>query len=710
MTRPSSWPVVPVVAVLVAATLSLLPGSAHAVDPPQHTIDVAGAGVGMYPVFDPSVTRYAVTTTDATGGEVEVYASTDDPDGVVRVNGRRLTGPSTTVTGLEPGEEISVLVDDAGGAAAYSLVHLPAGFPTLEVTARGPGRAPGLVGLTLTEWNEPTPSFEAVVDDNGVPVHVLTSRSLDLKRQDTGSLSVFRTLPGDTEPSFVLLDERLDIVSAHQTVGLEDTDDHDGMVLPNGNLLLLAYEVDTAADPDLTHAVIQEVTPGGRVVFEWSSEGVLDDSVHSPDFFGKPHDYAHVNSVQLTADGHLLASFRHFSSVLKIARSAGDGYAAGDVIWRLGGKFSDFTFVDDPHPGGPCAQHTAYELPGGTILLYDNGSGGITPNMCIDPADRTGAPVARASTRVTEYALDEDTGTATLVWSWAPPGRYAFFAGSAQRLPGGNTLTGWAAERTSLATEVSPAGEVVWQLRDVDAGVDGSPFYSTYRAAKLDLPDAIAPQVSVDAPADGAVVEVGAAVPVEVTCTDRGGSTLRTCTAPAALDTGSAGTRALVVRARDGAGNVTRVRRSYTVAPPHRPDGLIRRVRGAPWRGDDVYGGRRGQTVTRGLPAPGRRATVRVRWENDGAHSDRVAITGRGSGGGLRVTYRRGGEDVTAEVVRGALRSRVLEPGERFAMTVQVRRTRRARPGTARIFWMTGTSVGDPGAADTVALRARVPR
>lgn len=686
-------------------------GVASAADPPAHQVAAEGSGVGMFPAFDPGTSRYAVTTTDGSGS-VTVRATTDDPSGMVRVNGRETTADTTEVSGLEAGEEISVLIDDAGGSTAYALVYLPAGFPTLQVPTHDAGADSSLVGLTLTQWNTPADSFETVVDRNGVPVHVLVSGSADLKRQPGGGpVTVFRTLAGDSEPSLVLLDDQRQPTASYQTVGLVDTDTHDAEVLPNGNLLLLAYEPDrTDPDAPVTHAVIQERTPGGEVVFEWSSADFQDESLFASDRFG-PSDYAHINSVQVTADGDLLASFRHFSSVFKIARTAHDGYQQGEVIWRLGGRGSDFSFVDDPHAGGPCAQHTAYEIANGNIVIYDNGSGGIGANMCIDPADPQGDPIARTSTRVTEYALDEASGTATLVWSWAPPGRYAFFAGSAQRLANGNTLTGWAAQQVSLATEVDPTGAVVWELRDA-AAASGPPFYSTYRAAAMDLPDALDPEVVVDLPGDGGPYDVGEDAVAEVTCTDAGGSTLQTCdVSPGhALDTSSAGRQTLTVEATDGAGNATTVRRRYRVGSA-RPDAMARRVPRGSWRGDDVYGGRAGQTVTTILRR-GRTGTAKLKVVNDGSAAGRFLVQGKRSGRGFRVTYLSGPDRVTGPVTQGTWRTPRLDPGEHVVLTVRVLRTRNAAPGTSRVFWVRATGVpgSTDGSADTAALRVRARR
>ena len=114
----------------------------------------------------------------------------------------------------------------------------------------------------------------------------------------------------------------------------------------------------------------------------------------------------------------MLASFRHFSSVYRIATHPHDGFGVGDVVWKLGGRDSDFTF---PAAGdtGPCAQHTARMLPDGNVLMYDNGSWThVRPALCVDQTDPLGPPVERIQTRVIEYALDT---TAAHRHGWCGP-------------------------------------------------------------------------------------------------------------------------------------------------------------------------------------------------------------------------------------------------------------------------------------------------
>ena len=116
----------------------------------------------MYPAFDPSISRYAATTTSETDGTLSVIATTSDPGGVVRVNGARSTSPTTIVTGLTEGDEVSVIIEDSAGTKAYSVVYLPAGFPAMTATTTGPVQD-GYLGVGLTTFAS-GPSFEALLD------------------------------------------------------------------------------------------------------------------------------------------------------------------------------------------------------------------------------------------------------------------------------------------------------------------------------------------------------------------------------------------------------------------------------------------------------------------------------------------------------------------------------------------------------------------
>ena len=75
------------------------------------------------------------------------------------------------------------------------------------------------------------------------------------------------------------------------------------------------------------------------------------------------------------------------------------------------------------------------------------------------------------------------------------------------------------------------------------------------------------------APADGAEVPRGAAVTVDFSCADEGGSGLASCEGSVptatALDTATLGPRAVTVTARDNAGNETVVTHTAQVVDAH---------------------------------------------------------------------------------------------------------------------------------------------
>jgi hypothetical protein len=676
------------------SAVSLPVGAASAADPVIHDIDVTGTGVSMYPAFARDIERYGVTTTTATGGTLTVTASTTDPAGAVLINGRPAPGGTRTLTGMEPGDEVAVFITDADGTATYSLIYLPAGFPMLSRDTSGTSAdtpSPGHVMLTLGLWTQPSSFYETAVDGNGVPAFVQeVTNSMDLKRQPNGNYSVARGTGTASGADIVELDEQFREVGRYRTVGLTHTDGHDAILLPDGSRYLLAYEPNTTSGK--ADAIIQHVGADGGVLFEWNSKDHVDIAAET--VVGDNADYAHVNSIEVMDDGDLLVSFRHFSSVFKIARFAHDGFAEGDVVWKLGGRASDFTFTDtEGQPdGGPCAQHTATELPNGNIMVFDNGAWNLNP-LCIDPANPAGPPVDRVPTRIAEWSLDEATGVATMVRDHQVGNRYAIFAGSAQPLGNGNTVIGWASSTNAVASEIDEAGDVIWDLEAV-----GFPKYFTYRAFKTEVPDAVAPSVSVVTPADGATYVQGERVRASFDCTDLGGSSLRSCQATG-IDTSTPGTRTVTVTGIDGAGNVTSVRRIYRVLPAvHQPDAMIRAAGTKAFRGRDTYGARPRQLVTSAARAVGRPKTSVVRVQNDGNVADRFS---------LRHTFRSKGFTVALRHVNRRRRSPVMKPGESWTFRVEVTRRPTAVRGdrvTVRLVSRSTRSLED---RDVVWFRVR---
>ncbi len=692
---------------LLAAPLLAVPAQAAPLtaraEAPVHTLEVSGEGVGSFPAFDPAVRRYAVTTSDATSGQVTVAATTSDPAGEVYVDGVLETDGTATVTGLADGDEVAVFIVDSAGTARHSLVYLPAGFPTLATetaeTAEPAGAAgatgatgaaalaPGHVLLGLTNFSGSNAFFQTAVDRQGVPAYVERINNsvlgaLDLKQQPNGNFSISRTTttPGRTGQALVQLDGEFEPISSTETVDLVNTDGHDSIALPDGTTWLLAYEPNAATDLD--DSIIQRIDPDGTVGFEWTSAPYAAETVTGG------ADYAHVNSIDLMDDGSILASFRGFSSVFKIDTTT----PTGSVVWKLGGVDSTFAIEDaaGAPDSGPCAQHTARELDDGSILLFDNGA--ATP-MCADPTDPTGDRVVRTDSRVLRLSLDESTDVATVVADHSP-GRFAQFAGSSQAVGAdqGHTLIGWAFSRAEVATEIDAAGDDLWRLYDVEP--TAAQRYFSYRAHLAVVPDVTDPEVVVDVPASGASYVQGEAVEASYSCTDRGGSSLQTCVATP-IDTSAPGSFAFEVTATDGAGNSTTQTRTYTVrAPSSLPDVWVKVKGKGTWVGDDDYGRASSQRVTTAVKNVGRSRTIVVKLQNDGSEVDRLSYAVQGKKRGFRIsTSSRTGT------------TRELAPGESTKLRINVTRGRKAQRGAVLGLRIRGTSIDDGRRTDAVTAR-----
>jgi hypothetical protein len=168
--------------------------------------------------------------------------------------------------------------------------------------------------------------------------------------------------------------------------------------------------------------VVQEVDIGtGEVLFEWHSLDHVgfDESTSEPKPDLKaPYDYFHINSVAEDADGNLIVGARKTSAVYKVDRDS------GEVIWRLGGKRSDFEMGE----GATFAyQHDARRQADGTITLFDN----------------RGAEAGELS-RGVRLGLDERAMRAELVAEYTiPEAPFAIYQANVQDLPNGNVFVGW---------------------------------------------------------------------------------------------------------------------------------------------------------------------------------------------------------------------------------------------------------------------------
>jgi hypothetical protein len=218
---------------------------------------------------------------------------------------------------------------------------------------------------------------------------------------------------------------------------------HELVVTSAGTALVAAYDIPSA---DLSRlggpkhgrvieGVVQELEiPSARVLFEWRSlDHVALEESHTR--VGERFDYFHLNSIDPDRNGDLLVSARNTWAVYKVSRET------GKVLWRLGGKKSDF------------------KLGSGTAFSWQHDARQHDDGRLITIFDNADAPQEEPQSRGLAIAIDTRRMTATLAreYTHRPP-VLAHALGSVQRLANGNVLVGWGTSPSF--TEYSEGGAI----------------------------------------------------------------------------------------------------------------------------------------------------------------------------------------------------------------------------------------------------------
>ncbi len=184
-------------------------------------------------------------------------------------------------------------------------------------------------------------------------------------------------------------------------------------------------------------AIMQEVKDG-KVIWQW-------DATHHPEFYlnsdlgnsfydsTATQDYIHINSMIFDpADSNLIVSFRHQNQVVKINRHS------GDIIWRLGGKSSDFPLTKEQLF---LRQHNIVLTDNNqTLMIFDNGE-----------------KFARPSSRVIEFKLDEKSKTVVSFKAYNIPEPFSESLGSVQKIGDDYLICGGTANYVLLVNSITGA-------------------------------------------------------------------------------------------------------------------------------------------------------------------------------------------------------------------------------------------------------------
>jgi hypothetical protein len=212
-------------------------------------------------------------------------------------------------------------------------------------------------------------------------------------------------LDGYGHGSYYILDQSYAEIAHFSAVGYEGLSDiHEFSITDDDTALVTIYTPkpadlsDVGGDKDgwIFECLFQEIEiESGKLLFEWnaSTHVGIDETVNElgdAGSEGSPFDYFHINSVAKDANGEYLVSARVMDTVYKISSS-------GDIIWRLGGKKSDFDVADD---AVFAFQHDARWLDANQtrMTIFDNG-----------PTDAVGY------SRGLLFAVDQDAKTVGLI-------------------------------------------------------------------------------------------------------------------------------------------------------------------------------------------------------------------------------------------------------------------------------------------------------
>jgi len=336
-------------------------------------------------------------------------------------------------------------------------------IPAPRVITRKAGLAPGLTFLAPYNAPNQAQAGAMIVDEYGEPVweqplpKLVTTDFRVQSFKGQPALTWWRGIVelGHGVGHYVIADAAYRTLATVNAGNRRAGDLHEFLLTDRGTALLTTYTV-TERDLRSVHglasgtiqdAMFQEIDVGsGRVLLEWHS---LDHIPIAESYWPltADWDYVHLNSLEVDRDENLLVSSRNTHTIYKLDRTS------GAIIWRLGGKHSDFAVA----PEAVFAwQHDARRQPDGTITVFDNGN---------------------ALSRALSLNVDETARRVTLQRALTHPAKlHSTSQGNVQVLSNGNVLVGWGAQ--PYISEFSPSGELLFDAQLATK-------YVSYRAYRI---------------------------------------------------------------------------------------------------------------------------------------------------------------------------------------------------------------------------------
>jgi len=330
--------------------------------------------------------------------------------------------------------------------------------PNVDVLKPAHDTAPGY--LFLSPERGVDQAGPMIIRDNGQVVWFHPSRggrvtNFRVQRYHGRSvLTWWSALPANSGHTglYVIADDRYHVFKTFAPAGGYQGDLHEFLLTPRGTAIISVYRripydlssIGGSSHGAIWEGIVQEIDVAtGRLLWHWDSidhVGVGESYEGLPSEASKTYDYFHINSIDPLPNGNLLVSGRNTHAVYEIRKSD------GAVLWRLGGKRSDFAFG----PGARFAwQHDARQHPGGLLSVFDN---------------HAEYSSTKGHARGLLLRVDMKRHRVTLVRAYHRRSPVlATSEGNAQFLPDGHVVVGWGS--APFVTEFSRDGRVLLDLR-----------------------------------------------------------------------------------------------------------------------------------------------------------------------------------------------------------------------------------------------------
>ncbi len=322
---------------------------------------------------------------------------------------------------------------------------------------------------------------------------------------------------------------------------------HDIEYLPNGNILMVAWEYKTQeeaieagrdpsllSDGELWPDKIIEVQPsgnsGGTIVWEWHVwDHLIQDYDATKENYGTVFehpekinlnfvngqggaDWNHINGIDYNEElDQIIVTVRNFSEIWIIDHNTTTSEAAGsagDLLYRWGNPqtYDRGTSEDQKLFGPHDGQWIKSDYPGeNDILIFNNGQGRNYSSI-----DQISPPINAIDT----YFIQSESafGPEELTWTYFSDPTSDFYAdhiSGTQRLPNGNTLICEGTEGRFF--EVTDGGDIVWEYFNpyIFETPQGNEVKEVFRATLYNLDELDGDQILTD-------VEETSGLPTEI--------------------------------------------------------------------------------------------------------------------------------------------------------------------------------------------------